>query len=69
MPKGPCMTDEERYEHYKKTPNFSRNLEILRLREEGMTFKEIGKKYSITTERVRQICLKLERFRRQGFDI
>ena len=63
------MTRQEKYECYKNTPYFNRNLEIFRLREEGMTFKEISKKYSITAERVRQICLKFERYRRQGIDI
>lgn len=63
------VSSKKRFENYKNTPFFNRNLEIFRLREEGMTFKEIGEKYSITDERVRQICLKFERFRRQGFDI
>lgn len=34
-----------------------RNFEILRLRDSGMTYAEIGKKFGIGSERVRQICV------------
>lgn len=36
-----------------------RNIEIKNLREEGKTLKYIGDKFSITKERVRQICKKM----------
>lgn len=41
-----------------------RNFEILRLRESGMTLREIGEKYGICRETVRQICLKARRVQR-----
>jgi hypothetical protein len=36
----------------------TRNEEILKLKEEGKTLEFIGKKFDITKERVRQICVK-----------
>jgi len=41
-----------------------RNFEILRLRESGMKYAEIGKMYGICVETVRQICLKARRVQR-----
>lgn len=37
-------------------PKTERNSEIYRMRTEGMTFEEIGKKYRITKKRVFDIC-------------
>lgn len=33
-----------------------RNREILRLKRQGLTFKEIAKKYNISIQRIQQIC-------------
>ena len=33
-----------------------RNREILRLRKQGLTFKEIAKKYNVSAVRIQQIC-------------
>ena len=37
-----------------------RDKQIIHDRESGMTLAEIGKKYGLTKERVRQICKKTE---------
>lgn len=39
--------------------DFERNKEIYKLRESGLTLQEVGNKFSITRERVRQICYRL----------
>ena len=41
-----------------------RNFEILRMRENGLTLREIGEKYGICRETVRQICMKARRVQR-----
>ena len=33
-----------------------RNRDILRLKKQGLTFKEIAKKYNVSTARIQQIC-------------
>lgn len=47
---GVCM--EWRYEAEAK----DRNKDILKLRKEGLTFSEIGRKYDLSTSRIQQIC-------------
>ena len=42
-----------------------RNMEILRMRDEGMKYREIGEKLGISTERIRQICVVARRVLRQ----
>lgn len=37
----------------------TRNEEIKELREQGLTYEEIGKKYGLSRQRVEQICKKL----------
>lgn len=44
------------WEKYKK-----RNMEILKLRQQGFLLREIADKYNLKKERVRQICLKMSR--------
>lgn len=52
----------EIYGHYVPNDNckFYRNYCIYKDRQSGMTFKEIGKKYSITPARVSCICRNVE---------
>lgn len=38
----------------------TRNEEIIKLRKSGMTYREIGKKYNLTSVRVHQLCKKAE---------
>ena len=42
-------------------PKTERNHAIYEMRKDGATFSEIGRKYKIGVERVRQICLREER--------
>ena len=49
-------------EDYKPgAPKTERNHAIYEMRKDGATFSEIGRKYKIGVERVRQICLREER--------
>lgn len=49
-------------EDYKPgAPKTERNRTIYEMRKDGATFSEIGRKYKIGVERVRQICLREER--------
>jgi len=41
-------------------PNTKRNNEVAQLREEGFSLREIGEKFKISGERVRQILLKVK---------
>lgn len=57
---------ERNYERYKYQHDIAkhydeRNEKIMQDRKEGMTYAAIGKKYFISTERARKICLKTER--------
>ena len=55
--KTPVIYSTERYIISKRdtTPKYSRNTDIINFRQSGMTLDKIGKKFSISKERVRQI--------------
>lgn len=42
--------------------NEKRNREIYNLKENGMTYSQIGSKFNLSKERIRQICLKEQRY-------
>lgn len=44
-------------------PNESeqRKIDIYKLRKSGLTLKDVGKQYGLSRERIRQICLQVER--------
>lgn len=60
------MRIRERRDHLSEVwregyPTKERNLEIYMARQEGLTYKAIGDKYGITSERAIQICRKVKR--------